>query len=164
MNTQIQRIKDKLIKAKYTDVKLKVFGAESHKYILGEPLFDEDILKFEKEYDLELPECYKTFLNNIGNGGVGFNSSGAGPFYGIYPLGKNIGELIENTKEYLKRDCVLYPKITDEYWKGLTKKVNENDISDKDYENELGKIYSGVLPLGSQGCTYIHALVLNGET
>lgn len=45
----------------------------------------------------------------------------------------------------------------------LNKKVDEKDISDEDYENELGKIYSGILPLGSQGCTYIHALVLNGE-
>ena len=162
MSTQIQRIKDKLIKAKYTDVKLKVFGAESHKYILGKPLYDEDILKFEKEYDLELPESYKAFLLHIGNGGISYSDSGSGPFYGIYPLGKNVDELVENTK-YLKRDCVLYPDMTDEYWKDLTKKVDEKDISDEDYENELGKIYSGILPLGSQGCTYIHALVLNGE-
>lgn len=163
MNTQVERIKDKLIKAKYTDLKLKVFGAESHKYILGKPLYNEDILKFENEYELELPECYKAFLLHIGNGGISYSNSGAGPFHGIYPLGKNVGELIENTKEYLKRDCVLYPKMTDEYWNNLTKKANENDISDEDYENELGTIYSGILPLGSQGCTYIHALILNGE-
>lgn len=162
MNVQIQRIKDKLIKAKYTDVKLKVFGAERHKYILGKPLYDEDILKFEKEYDLKLPESYKAFLLHIGNGGISYSDSGSGPFYGIYPLGNNVSELIENTK-YLKRNCVLYPDMTDAYWKDLTKKVDENDISDEDYENELGKIYSGILPLGSQGCTYIHALVLNGE-
>ncbi|WP_240478078.1 SMI1/KNR4 family protein [Flavobacterium sp. ABG] len=161
---QVQRIKNKLIKAKNADVKLKVFGSEEHKYALGYTLNEKDILKFEKEYDLELPECYRTFLTNVGNGGIGFNASGAGPFYGIYPFGKMIEELIDkNTKEYLSQDCVWYPNMTDEYWDEITKNIDEEGISDEDFEIELGKIFSGILPLGSQGCSYIHGLVLNGE-
>jgi hypothetical protein len=40
--------------------------------------------------------------------------------------------------------------------------MNEKGIPDEDYERELGKVYAGLLPIGSQGCTYLHALVLNG--
>ncbi|KIC00759.1 glucan biosynthesis protein [Flavobacterium sp. JRM] len=161
---QIERIKSKLVEAKQIDKDLKVFGASSHKYILGEVVNAEDILKFETEYSVELPNCYKAFLMNIGNGGESFSSSAAGPFYGIYPLGKNVNDLIyENTKEYLKKDCILYPKMSDEYWDDLIEKIEEDTISDDDYEKELGKIYGGILPIGEQGCSCYHAIVLNGE-
>ncbi|KIA96838.1 glucan biosynthesis protein [Flavobacterium sp. KMS] len=161
---QIERIKSKLVEAKQIDKDLKVFGASSHKYILGEVVNAEDILKFENEYSVELPNCYKAFLMNIGNGGESFSSSAAGPFYGIYPLGKNVNDLIyENTKEYLKGDCILYPKMSDEYWDDLIEKTEEDTISDDDYEKELGKIYGGILPVGEQGCSCYHAIVLNGE-
>jgi hypothetical protein len=161
---QIERIKNKLVEAKSVDKDLKVFGAESHKYILGEVVSGDAILKFETKYKVELPNCYKAFLMNIGNGGVSFSSSAAGPFYGIYPLGEGINDLIdENTKDYLKGDCVLYPKMTDAYWENLTEKIEEETISDEDYSIELGKIYGGVLPIGTQGCSNCHAIVLNGE-
>ncbi|MEA9412223.1 SMI1/KNR4 family protein [Flavobacterium sp. PL02] len=161
---QIERIKSKLVEAKQIDKDLKVFGASSHKYILGEVVNAEDILKFETEYNVELPNCYKAFLMNIGNGGESFSSSAAGPFYGIYPLGKNVNDLIyENTKEYLKGDCILYPKMSDEYWDDSIEKIEEDAISDDDYEKELGKIYGGILPIGEQGCSCYHAIVLNGD-
>ncbi|MCD0466506.1 SMI1/KNR4 family protein [Flavobacterium sp. ENC] len=162
---QIERIKSKLFSAKNTDRNLKVFGAGSHKYILGNPVRPLDILNFENEYDLELPECYKSFLLHIGNGGISHSNSGAGPYYGIYSLGKNTDEFIyENTKSYLKEDCKISPKMSGEYWSDLNKNIEENDtISDEEFEIELGKIFSGLLPIGSQGCTYYHALVLNGE-
>lgn len=160
---QIERIKNKLIVAKNTDKDLKVFGAVDHKYILGEVVSNDAILEFEAEYNIELPNCYKAFLMNIGNGGESFSSSGAGPFYGIYPLGINVNEFItENPKEYLKEDCVLHPKMTDEDWEKLTEKIEEDEISDEDYNIELGKIYGGVLPIGTQGCSSYHAIVLNG--
>jgi hypothetical protein len=162
---QIERIKNKLLIAKNTDRNLKVFGADSHKYILGNPVRPLDVLNFENEYDLELPECYKSFLLHIGNGGISYSNSGAGPFYGIYPLGKNVDEFVcENTKLYLKEDCKIYPKMSGEFWSELNKNIEENDtISDEAFETELGKIFSGLLPIGTQGCTYYNALVLNGE-
>jgi hypothetical protein len=161
---QIERIKSKLVKAKAADKDLKVFGASSHKYIIGEVASKEDILKFENDYKVELPDCYKAFLMNVGNGGESFSSSAAGPFYGINPLGKNVNELIyENTEKYLKEDCVLYPKMSDEYWDDLIENIEDDTISEEDYEKELGRIYGGVLPIGEQGCSCYHAIVLNGE-
>lgn len=162
---QIERIKKKLIIAKNSDTDLQVFGAESHQYILGESVNEDQISEFEKEYNLELPECYKAFLLRIGNGGISFENSAAGPSYGIYPLGKNVDEFIsENTKEYLKQNCRLHPKMTNEFWAELTKNIDDNDdISEEDFDVEFAKIFSGLLPIGTQGCSYYHALVLNGE-
>ncbi|MCD0469177.1 SMI1/KNR4 family protein [Flavobacterium sp. JAS] len=162
---QIERIKSKLIIAKDADKNLEVFGAESHKYFVGETVSKNQISDFEKEYNLELPEAYKEFLLHIGNGGISDSNSAAGPYYGIYSLGKNTDEFIyENTKSYLKEDCKISPKMSDEFWSDLNKNIEENDdISEEEFDLELGKIFSGILPLGSQGCTYYHALVLNGE-
>lgn len=162
---QIERIKRKLILAKSADKDLKVFGADSHQYTLGKTVSNDQILNFEKEYNLQLPEDYKAFLLHIGNGGVSYEDSAAGPGYGIFPLGKNIDEFVSaNAERYLKEECKLYLKMSDEFWMDLNKNIEENeDISNADFDLELGKIFSGLLPLGTQGCTYYHALVLNGE-
>lgn len=162
---QIERIKKKLILAKEADPEFKVFGASSHKYEIGPPVTVDEILKFEKEYDLELPECYKTFLLHIGNGGVSYQNSAAGPSYGIYPLGVGLDELIyENTGDYLKENCKIYPEMTIEFWDDLTQNIeNESNISEEEYDVELGKIYSGILPIGSLGCTGYQTILLNGE-
>ena len=53
---QIERIKKKLLIAKNTDKDLKVFGADSHKYFLEETANNDQILKFEKDYNLALPD------------------------------------------------------------------------------------------------------------
>ncbi|WP_428228950.1 SMI1/KNR4 family protein [Flavobacterium sp.] len=162
---QIERIKSKLILAKEADKDLKIFGADNHQYTLGKTVSNDDVLSFEKEYNLELPEDYKAFLLHIGNGGISYANSAAGPGYGIFPLGKNVDEFIpENTNQFLKEDCILYPKMSDDFWSDLNKNIEEKeDISTEDFDLELGRIFSGLLPIGTQGCTYYYALVLNGR-
>lgn len=162
---QIERIKSKLVIAKDVDKDLKVFGAESHQYVVGDRISETDIEALEKEYNIVLPEDYKMFLMHIGNGGVSYENAAAGPAYGIYPFGENVDELIyENANQYLKADCKLYPKMSGEFWSDLTKNIEDNDtISDEDYDRELGEIFSGLLPIVGQGCTYHNALVLNGN-
>ncbi len=160
---QIQRIKRKLKEAKKADKDLKVFGADDHQYIINKPATAFEVTEFEEAYSIQLPECYKAFVLEVGNGGAGTQNSAAGPFYGIYPLGKYVDELItDNTKKYLKGPCVIYPKMTDNQWNELTKNIDEDTISDKQYEEEIGKLWAGILPVGSQGCTYIHGVILNG--
>jgi len=164
-NNQIQRIKEKLLEAKNADKNFKVFGADRHKYIINKPTTVNSVVEFETKYSIKLPDCYKSFILELGNGGQGWQNSAAGPFFGIYPFGENVNELIyENTEQYLKNECVIIPKMTDSFWKNLTKNIEENDeISDEDYEIELGKLWGGILPIGSQGCTYLHGIVLNGQ-
>lgn len=163
-NDQIQRIKDKLSKAKKADRNLEVFGAKSHKYQLHDPVTTEDIAVFEQKYGIDLPACYKAFILQVGNGGIAYEGAAAGPFYGIYPLGKNVDELVYyNAEECLKADCLIYPDMNDQYWKSLNENIdNDSDISDEDYEMELNRIFGGILPIGTQGCSYLHGIVLNG--
>ncbi len=155
---QINRIKEKLIIAKEKDAGLKVFGAGRHKYVLNKTATINDIRSFENSYSIDLPECFKSFMTNIGNGG-------AGPFYGIYSLGEGLNEITSSkAKEYLGRDCIISPEISESYWLSLNKKIDENeDISNDDYEKELGRIFGGILPIGNQGCTYYHGIILNGD-
>lgn len=165
ISNQIERIKKKLVIAKDTDKEFKVFGASSHKYILEETISEDAILKFENDYAVSLPEEYKLFLLHIGNGGVSYQNSAAGPSYGIYPFGDHIDEFVyDNPENFLEKRCVIYPKMTDEYWQELTKKIDENDdISDEEFDEELGKMFAGIMPIGSQGCSYYCGLILNGD-
>ncbi|SFO02303.1 SMI1 / KNR4 family (SUKH-1) [Chitinophaga sp. YR627] len=161
---QIQRIKDKLSLARNVDKGLTVMGAQNHKYQLHDPVTADEISQLEEQYGIHFPDCYKAFLLQIGNGGVGFEDSAAGPYYGIYPLGRNINELIgDKAAAYLRRDCAIYPGMSAEYWQSLNARIDGNDdLPDEEYYKELGKIWGGVIPIGSQGCTYMHALIING--
>lgn len=160
---QIQRIKKKLTAAQKADKELKVFGAKAHQYRIGPPIPEREVVAFEERFSLALPECYRSFLTSAGNGGPSYRGSAAGPFYGIYPLGQDIDELAERPASYLNRPAIIDPAMTDEEWAALIKRIKDDDeISDEEYEKERESIYGGLLPIGSQGCTLIHALVLNG--
>jgi hypothetical protein len=162
---QIQGIKAKLPQSKKVDSNLKVFGAESHQYRLGNPATEAEVLSFEQKYAISLPACYRAFISQVGNGGISFANSAAGPFYGIYPLGENVDEPGgHNTVECLNNDCVIFPDMPDAYWQSLNAIIDGNEnIPDEVYEKELSKIFGGILPIGSQGCAYIHGIVLNGD-
>lgn len=184
---QANRILAKLEKARKVDKNFQVFGASSHKYRIGKPLTIKEITQFETRYNVILPDCYKTFLLKIGHGylsklnivlsKIGISPvsdkqtelSAAGPFYGIYSLGEYVDELMYFPERYLKNPAVLTPSTTEEEWAELNKTLDNiddelpDDVFDKIYERERGKIFAGILPLGSQGCTYIHALVVSGD-
>ncbi len=70
----------KLSRLKQLDPRFEVFGAAAHEYTLNPPLSEIEIASVESKYRCRLPEEYRAFLLNIGNGG-------AGPFYGLFPLG-----------------------------------------------------------------------------
>jgi len=160
---QIQRIKKKLQEAKEFDELFRVFGAGNHRYEINSPVTILEIRAFEKNYGVQLPDCYKSFLLNIGNGGRSYLGSGAGPFFGIYPFGQYMDDLIQGTVElYLKNNCVLHPNISQTEWDQKLEPLYEDNISDEDFEELNGKLYGGIQPIGSQGCSFIHALVLNG--
>lgn len=161
---QITRIKDKLDQARVFDSGYKVFGANSHKYKIGDPATLGEIASFEKKYSVKLPDCYRTFLLEIGNGGCSYSESAAGPFYGIYSLGEQVDELVEQPELYIHKEPVIFPNMSEDVWSELTKRLNEDDeIPDAEYESELGKVFSGLLPIGSQGCSMLQALTITGK-
>ena len=61
------------------DASLELFGASTHRYQFNPPLKPEEVAAFEASQAVGLPEDYRDFILNVGNGG-------AGPCYGIYPL------------------------------------------------------------------------------
>src|SRR4051812_1446593 len=56
-----------------------VFGSTRHAHRFNSPLPLERVEAFESSYNVSLPEPYRRFLTELGNGG-------AGPYYGVMPL------------------------------------------------------------------------------
>ncbi len=160
---QVIRIIEKLQQAKKADPTYQVFGASKHNYELSEPAVKSEIAEFENRYNITLPDCYKSFVLHIGNGAKNSQNSGAGPFYGIYPVGKSIHDLCDQPENSLQNPVILHPEMTNKDWEEIIRKIeDDDDISDEDYDLELEKIFGGILPIGSQGCTYLHGILLNG--
>ena len=168
MKEQLHRIQQKLAQAKEADKNLEVFGADTHQYHLNPPVSEAEVLAFEKKYGVQLPECYRAFMLTVGDAKAKKSDFIAGPYYGLYAFGTSLDSLLyEKIETYLKAPCNLSPDMTQEEWDALTDPLlpseEEDEEDDDKYFAERAKVFGGLLPLGSQGCTYEHALVLNGK-
>ncbi len=64
---------------------------------------------------------------------------------------------------YLKELPVIAPEMSDEVWAALIGRLEGiPDEEEEQYFREHFRIFSGILAIGSQGCRYEHAIVLNG--
>ena len=168
MKEQLHCIQQKLAQAKAADKDLQVFGADAHKYHLNPPVSEAEVLAFEKKYGVQLPECYRAFMLTVGDAKAKKSDFIAGPYYGLYAFGTSLDSLLyEKIETYLKAPCNLSPDMTQEEWETLSDPLlpseEEEEDDDDKYFAERAKVFGGLLPLGSQGCTYEHALVLNGK-
>ena len=174
MKEQLHRIQQKLAQAKAADKDLEVFGASSHKYHLNPPVSEAEVLAFEEKYGISLPEDYRAFVQTIGDANAQKLETMAGPYYGLSAFGTQVDDLLyEGSEIYLKAPCTLSPDMTQEEWETLSAplETDEEELEEDgyvievedNYIEECGKVFGGLLPLGSQGCTYYHALVLNGK-
>ncbi len=77
----VDRIESKLEKLRAKDKRLSVFGASAHRYVLHPPLAEKTVAAFERKWHITLPDDYRRFLVEVGNGG-------AGPAYGVFKLGE----------------------------------------------------------------------------
>ena len=168
MKEQLIRIQQKLAQAKAADKNLEVFGADAHQYHLNPPVSEEKVRAFEEKYGLQLPECYRAFMLTIGDAKAKKSDFIAGPYFGLYAFGTSVDSLLyEKIETYLKAPCNLSPDMTQEEWETLSDPLlpseEEEEEDDDKYFAQRAKVFGGLLPLGSQGCTYEHALVLNGK-
>lgn len=166
MDKQLTRIKEKLAQSRIKDEEFAVFGADSHGYEIGDCTTIEAVQAFEQKNKIKLPEAYVAFITQIGNGNPdeeAYMGSAAGPYYGIYPLGEGVEDLLAgDAKRYLSYPCILQPDMTDEAWQVWISGMYEEDLSDEGYEAIVGPLFGGLLPLGTQGCAITTCLVLNG--
>ncbi|MDM1363212.1 SMI1/KNR4 family protein [Myroides marinus] len=167
MNTQINRIKDKLATIKEYDKDYNVFGADSHEYTIGKVVSEQEIKDFEQTYNINLPEAYVAFLTQIGNANISeeaYANSAAGPYYGIYPLGEGLDDLgVEDVERFTSYPCLLRLDMTEEQWIALSESTREEGISDEVYYERMGNLFGGLLPIGTQGCAITTCLILTGE-
>jgi hypothetical protein len=65
----------------WRDRQRRVFGAEVHQFRLNPPLALPVVEAFVEQHGVSLPEEYRRFVTETGNGG-------AGPYYGLFPFGQ----------------------------------------------------------------------------
>lgn len=132
-NETVERILRLLKEASKIDKDFQVFCSGSHKYKLNECASGEDVAKFEKRYNITLPDDYKIFLTQMGNGG-------AGPYYGMYPLKF---EKCCHEYEYASRPCKLFPHMKLEDWKAVLRDYDnmDDDATDEEYDRLYNRVW-----------------------
>ncbi len=148
----MQRIAEKLNKLRKQDKDFEVFGANSHKYKMNPVLTEAEIKAYEERNNLTLPEDYRWFLANIGNGG-------AGPQYGLYELSDP-----ENDDDY--------PFV---YGQMFSVVQNEEDAEEDAEDDDNEPLYSvredivyeksqqGTVNICTEGCGMEIMIVLKGK-
>ncbi|MFN8373093.1 MAG: SMI1/KNR4 family protein [Anaerolineae bacterium] len=129
-------IKIKLALLRGRDPHYQVFGANVHRYRMSAPLSEEQVEAFEEQYGVTLPAGYRDFLLNVGGGG-------AGPYYGVLPLGYH--------KAALPLLAQPFPHTSD--W-------NEDDLPDDDYFSD--ELIRGAMRICNTGDGGYELLVVTG--
>ena len=124
-----------LEKAQAADADLKQFGAKNHKYQWNPPASLTDIEEFERESGITLPEGYRDFLLQAGDGG-------AGPFYGLFSL--------EQVRGWL--GWPLEPEKPPVLRPGMSEAEN---CGEKNWKR-------GCIPIESEGDTFFTCLMVTG--
>jgi len=66
--------------------------------------------------------------------------------------------MLSNPLKYLQKPFTLKP-MSDTEWKAVYKAIPDDD----GYDKAINELFSGILPIGSMGCTGVMGLILNGE-
>ena len=162
LQEQIKRIQQKIIQVRKLDSNREIFGANKHNYHLNPPVSSKRIRCFEEHYQIKLPEEYCVFMQQITNIFARVKEYIAGPDYGLYAFGTRLDEFVEDVENYLKKPCKLSPEMTDEQWRKLIESYIIAYNPEFNHYN-YNEIFSGILPIGTMGCTYYYGLVLTGK-
>ena len=139
---------DRLDFLRRTDPGFTRFGSAGHRYLLNQPLTEPEVTAFEARHGVSLPEDYRAFLLEVGDGG-------AGPFYGIFRL--------DRSDLPARYDDDLLPGFLAGTFPHT---LPWNELGDRSPEAEDEYFdpaqIRGSLNLSHQGCGYMVRLVLNG--
>jgi hypothetical protein len=122
--------------------------------MINPPLTEADIARFEAQHRLELPEAYRAFLLQIGNGGDG------PPEYGIPKLGKIVTHKTRQTDAHL-RACYQELRFVREPFPLVQAWVWEDEIDTDETVIHAARCH-GHLYLGTEGCGLNWVLIVTG--
>ena len=136
----------------------KTFGSDTHKYKFNFCLTEDAINSFEKSFSITLPNDYKNFLTQIGNGG-------SGPAYGFFPLQDWNFELDITSKDFLSTE---FPYI--DKWNAAPDFDTDNaDYTEtEEFQKWEAEYYSnrhitGSLRICHYGCAIYYLLIVTGK-
>ena len=166
---EIARIRGKLDDLQQRDASFSVFGSGRHRYKLNPTMHEPEIRQFERAHSVTLPSEYRSFLLECGNGG-------AGPYYGLFPLGyfDGSGGPLETWSEGDGFAGILsrpFPHETawrlpsdrytppDLFRCAEEEKIWYQTLNDETWRPEL---IAGAFPICHQGCAVRNCLVISG--
>jgi hypothetical protein len=157
------------------DQQRRLFGSNGHQYQLRAPLPNPVIEAFERRHGIALPQDYKWFITEVGDGG-------AGPYYGVLPFGYQDGlrDYCPWEDGHLVGDFSKpFPHVTawnlpDSFWENQPNPSPDTPIEVEDrlmeaWDKELEEKYwnpslvNGALPICHLGCALRQWLIVNGE-
>lgn len=75
---RLERLRESYVRGQVGDV----FGVDGHRFEILLPLSETDLGEAEAQFGVQFPEDYRAFLTSVSAGG-------AGPYYGLFPLGRD---------------------------------------------------------------------------
>lgn len=144
MDIDRKYVLDRLAKKKALDPDCVGFGVQRHKYKLQPVISERKLDKMERKYDFTLPDDYRNFVLEIGNGG-------AGPSYGLYSVEASVTGQTDRTYQYR----------SDDVRKTISKSFIRPDERFKCREDFYDDY--GMLMLCQHGCANDDYLVINGS-
>jgi len=156
------------------DGTLRIFGANGHRYRLNAPIPERDISHFESSHHIRLPNDYRQFLTEVGNGG-------AGPFYGVFRLNEHDdgngfctfseGHLVGTLSETFPHSDAW--NLPPSFWAQepqpeATMSEDEVDAEWAKWDEQIEAQYwnqslmNGAIPICHLGCALRHWLIVNG--
>lgn len=157
INEKINLIKEQLEKLRSLDKTCELFGASRHEYQPNEKLTEDEIQSFENRFSIHLPEEYRAWLLQIGNGGVG-------PYYGLERLEDSLfADLDRRTKGGFVNPSIPFP--LEDAWNMEFDGDENSEAEYEAFENEYfsEKWDSGLLRICNFGCGVSMNLIVNGK-
>jgi hypothetical protein len=152
----------------------RLFGAASHDYALNPPLSEAEVAAFERKHHIALPDDYRYFLTQVGNGG-------AGPSHGVLPLGEwaftdklhkiddpewhidgEPGKPFQHTRAWNLPESIRALEPDPDAALSFEEEGRQMEEWDKVRQAAYAHVMDGAVPICERGCGLLQWLVVNG--
>lgn len=161
--------RDRVAELAHRDRDLAVFGSAGHRYRLAPPLPEDHLVEIQHRHGFTVPDDYRTFITATGNGG-------AGPGYGLWPLGywNPTDQHLETWEDSGWADLPSHPFPHTTPWNLPDELLNNAPATDAAWEvldayaekidgaNWQPGLANGAIPIANLGCAIRVLLVVTG--